>query len=341
MKISTEIKIYGFFFAAASAGILILGTVTYDSTQNLMVTDNSVSHTLQVRDSLEELLSAILGAENGRRGYLMTGDFQYQLRFEACVAQIRPDVKKTQLLTANEPDQRKTIAALIASTEETISIWEETTAHLQKGKGDAAQQMEVSNKGAEVTPEIIALLDEMTRAEDDLLGIKPTAASTTGDRTIATVAIASGFYAVIVFLAIGLIHRDLSERKRGEEKLAKERAFLDLAIASLPGTFCLFDRDGKLLRWNFNLETISGYSPEEIAEMNPLDFFVEEYKPSVREAIQRVFNERASDIDAEVLSKNGTQRHYFFNARRILVDGKAYVICAGIDITAHKLAEMK
>lgn len=75
--------------------------------------------------------------------------------------------------------------------------------------------------------------------------------------------------------------------------------------------------------------------------MNPLDFFVEEYKPSVREAIQRVFKERASDIDAEVLSKNGTQRHYFFNARRILVNGKACVICAGIDMTAHKLAEMK
>jgi two-component system, cell cycle sensor histidine kinase and response regulator CckA len=341
MKLSTEVKIYGFFFAAASAGVLILGVVTYDSTRNLMVTDKSVSHTLEVRDSLNELLSAVLGAENGRRGYLMTGDSQYQLQFETCVAQIRPDVKKTELLTANEPDQRKRIAALTASTEETISIWEETTGHLQKGKGDAAQQIELTNKGAKVTARIIALLDEMTRAEDDLLQIKTVSASKTADRTIATVAIGSGFSAVIVFLAIGVIHRDLSERTRGEEKLAKERAFLDLAIASLPGTFCLFDRDGKLLRWNFNLETISGYSPEEIAEMNPLDFFVEEYKPAVREAIQRVLKESACDIDAEMLSKNGTRRHYFFNTRRILVDGKPCVICAGMDMTAHKLAEMK
>ena len=123
--------------------------------------------------------------------------------------------------------------------------------------------------------------------------------------------------------------------------MAKERAFLDLAIASLPGTFCLFDRDGKLLRWNSNLETISGYSSEEIAEMNPLDFFVEEYKPAVREAIQRVLKESACDIDAEMLSKTGTRRHYFFNTRRILVDGKPCVICAGMDMTAHKLAEMK
>jgi two-component system cell cycle sensor histidine kinase/response regulator CckA len=340
MKLSTEAKIYCFFFAAL-AGVVILGLVTYDSTRNLMATEKSVAHTLEVRDSLDELLSAVLGAESGRRGYLMTGDFQYQLQFEAGAAQIRPDVKKIALLTADEPDQQKRIAALTASTEKTISIWEETSAHLQKRKGDAMAQIELTNKGADVTARIISLLDEMTRAEDDLLRIKTTAANKTGDRTIATAALGSGFSAVIVFLAIGLIHRDLSERRQGEERLAKERAFLDLAIASLPGTFCLFDREGKLLRWNFNLETISGYSPEEIAEMKPLDFFVEEYKPAVREAIQRVFKEGASDIDAEVLSKNGSQRHYFFNTRRILVDGKACVICAGIDMTAHKLAEMK
>jgi two-component system, cell cycle sensor histidine kinase and response regulator CckA len=340
MKLSTEAKIYGFFFATF-AGVVILGLVTFDSTRNLMATDKSVAHTLEVRDSLDELLSAVQGAENGRRGYLISGDFQYQLQFEAGAAQIRPAVKKIALLTADEPDQQKRIAALTASTEKTIAIWEETSARLPKGKADAAAQIELTNKGAEVTARIISLLDEMTKAEDDLLRIKANAARRTGDRTMATVAMGSGFSAVIVFLAIGLIHRDLSERKQGEERLAKERAFLDLAIASLPGTFCLFDRDGKLLRWNFNLEAISGYSPDEIASMKPLDFFVEEYKPIVQEAIQRVFKEGASDIDAEVLSKNRSRRHYYFNARRILVDGKACAICAGIDMTAHRLAEMK
>ncbi len=53
-----------------------------------MVTDKSVSHTLEVRDSLNQLLSAVLGAENGRRGYLMTGDSQYQLQFENSLAML-------------------------------------------------------------------------------------------------------------------------------------------------------------------------------------------------------------------------------------------------------------
>ena len=338
--LGTEAKIYGFFFAAF-AGVVILGLVTYNSTRNLMATARSVAHVLEVRDSLDELLGAVLEAENGRRGYLLTGDFQYQLQFEAGAAQIRPDVKKIALLTADAPGQQKRIAALTAATEKTISIWEETSAHLQKGQGDKAAQIQLTNKGAEVTAGIIALLDEMTKAEDDLLRVKASAASRSGYRTIATAALGSGFSAVIVFLAIGLIHRDLSERRQAEERLAKERAFLDLAIASLPGTFCLFDRYGKLLRWNFNLEAVSGYSPDEIKEMTPLDFFVEEARPSVQEAIQRVLKEGASNVEGEMLSKDGRRRHYFFSGRRILVDGKPCFIGSGIDITEHQLAEKK
>jgi hypothetical protein len=49
-----EAKIYGFFFAAF-AGVVILGLVTYNSTRNLMATDRSVAHALEVRDSLDEL----------------------------------------------------------------------------------------------------------------------------------------------------------------------------------------------------------------------------------------------------------------------------------------------
>jgi two-component system, cell cycle sensor histidine kinase and response regulator CckA len=340
MKLSTEAKIYGFFFAAF-AGVVILGLVTYNSTRNLMATQQSVAHALQVRDSLDELLSAVLGAESGRRGYLLTGDFRYQLQFEAGVAEIRPGVKKIALLTADEPDLQKGVAMLTAATENAISIWKQVSAHLQNGKGDAAAQVELTNEGADVTAAITALIRVLTRTEDNLLRIKASAASRSGDSTIAVVALGSGFSAVIVFLAIGLIHRDLSERRRGEERLDRERAFLDLAIASLPGTFCLFDRNRKLLRWNSNLETLSGYSPEEIAKMTPSDFFVEEARPSVQEAIQRVFKEGASNIQGEVQSKHGSRRHYFFSARRILVDGKPCIIGAGIDMTERELAEKK
>ena len=68
MKLSTEAKVYGFFFAAF-AGVVALGFVSYHSTRKLMATERSVAHTLQVRDSLGDLMSAVLGAENGRETF--------------------------------------------------------------------------------------------------------------------------------------------------------------------------------------------------------------------------------------------------------------------------------
>src|SRR5258707_2093749 len=68
---------------------------------------------------------------------------------------------------------------------------------------------------------------------------------------------------------------------------------------------------------------------------------MEDARPSVQESIQHVFKEGASNIEGEMLSKDGSRRHYFFSARRILADGKACVIGAGIDMTEHNLAQKK
>ena len=137
-------------------------------------------------------------------------------------------------------------------------------------------------------------------------------------------------------------HTSRLERTQARRGKIGERASLsEFGDRQPPGTFCLFDQAGKFLRWNFNLEAISGYSPKEIAEMHPMDFFAEECKPAVREAIDSVFTDGASDVEAEVVSKSGRRGHYYFNAKRIFVDGKACVICAGIDMTSHKLAKIK
>ena len=224
-----------------------------------MATDKSVAHTLEVRDFLDQLLSAVQGAENGRRGYLLTGDFQYQVQFEAGAAQIRPYVKKIALLTEDEPDQEKRIAALTASTEKTIVIWEETAARLPKGKADAAAQIELTNKGADLTARIISLLEEMTRAEDNLLLVKATDARKTGDHTIATVAIGSWFSGVIVFLAIVLIHRDLSERRLAEMKIHEQANLLELAGDAI----YVRSLDEKIRYWNKGAEGLYGWTKEE------------------------------------------------------------------------------
>jgi PAS domain S-box-containing protein len=138
--------------------------------------------------------------------------------------------------------------------------------------------------------------------------------------------------------SVGII-RDITDRKRAEEALLKEKSFTDLAINSLPGIFYIFNDDGRMLKWNRNVEIVSGYSNEEISKMNPLDFFSEEEKNLVEDAIREVFTEGESNVEANLISKEGQKRPYFFTGLRFVSGNQNCLVGMGIDITERKKAE--
>lgn len=120
-----------------------------------------------------------------------------------------------------------------------------------------------------------------------------------------------------------------------ERKAISESAIIN----NLPGIFCLFDRAGKFFRWNQRLEEVSGYSSQEIAAMNPLDFFAADEKEAIADAIARVFTEGKAGGEANLLSKNGTLIPYYFSGRLMSVDGVPCLIGTGVDITERKRTE--
>ncbi|MFH1652832.1 MAG: PAS domain S-box protein [Pseudomonadota bacterium] len=139
-------------------------------------------------------------------------------------------------------------------------------------------------------------------------------------------------------VAIGV---DISERKIAEEEYIKEWQFSEIAINSIPGIFYLFNEKGNFLRWNSNFEKISEYSPQEIAKMNPLDFFEGEDKGRVAAVIKDVLDTGIGDVEANFISKSKKRPQYYFTGSRMTMGDKMYVIGTGIDITKRKIAENK
>ena len=137
---------------------------------------------------------------------------------------------------------------------------------------------------------------------------------------------------------VGAVH-DITERKQMEEAVLKERDFSDALLNSLPGALYFYDHTGKFIRWNRNLEVVSGYSREEIARMHPLDFFVGAEKEYIAQRIQLVFENGESDAEANFVSKTGARIPYYFTGRRLEIEGSLYLIGMGIDITQRKRAE--
>ncbi|HEX2487828.1 MAG TPA: PAS domain-containing protein, partial [Blastocatellia bacterium] len=141
-------------------------------------------------------------------------------------------------------------------------------------------------------------------------------------------------------------HTDIEDQKRvesllreKEERLLVERDFSNEIIDTLPGVFYLFDQQGKFLRWNKNLEEITGHSGDEIALMAPLEFIVEENRPAVERKIEEVFVHGEANIEAQLLTKNGLGVPYFFTGRRIVFDGKPNLIGNGVDVTERRRGE--
>jgi len=133
--------------------------------------------------------------------------------------------------------------------------------------------------------------------------------------------------------------RDITARKRAEESILLERDFSKAALDSLPGIFYLFDRKGKFLRWNTNLEEITGYSSEEIGRMHPLDLFVGPDKALIQDRITEVFVKGTAEVEAELVTKRGEKVTHYFTGHTFQVKEEPCLIGTGIDISERKKLE--
>ncbi|MBS1597200.1 MAG: PAS domain S-box protein [Bacteroidetes bacterium] len=122
-------------------------------------------------------------------------------------------------------------------------------------------------------------------------------------------------------------------------QLQKEKNLSDSIINSMPGIFYLIDHNGKFLRWNKRMETVSGYNYNEIADMHPLDFFEDGEKNYIASRIEKVFIEGISDAEANLFTKNGRKIPHFFTGQLIQFENKPCLIGMGIDINERKKAE--
>jgi PAS domain S-box-containing protein len=138
--------------------------------------------------------------------------------------------------------------------------------------------------------------------------------------------------------AIGIAF-DITDRKRTEETLRKEKEFSDAATGSLPGLFYLFDDRGQFLRWNRNFERLSGYSPREIAAMNPLDFFTGEDRNTIERSIREVFQKGYTTAEVDLVSRDGDTTPYFFTGTLVTFDDKRCVVGTAIDLVERRRLE--
>lgn len=129
---------------------------------------------------------------------------------------------------------------------------------------------------------------------------------------------------------------NITARKKAEEEIVKARDMADKLIDALPGVFYFYDENGKFIRWNRQLEIVTGYTAKEISAMHPVDLFPEEEKEYINKRIEGVFTNGSNDAEANFLTKKGEEIPYYFKAVLMNYEGKLCLLGSGIDITERK-----
>jgi diguanylate cyclase (GGDEF)-like protein/PAS domain S-box-containing protein len=129
---------------------------------------------------------------------------------------------------------------------------------------------------------------------------------------------------------------DLRQRKDLEARLRDERDFSEAIIDSLPGLFYLLDREGRFLRWNRNVERVTGATPDELVRLPAWSLFRDRDAVRVRNAIETVFRDGVHEIDAELNTRTETSVPYHFTGRRVELAGKECLTGAGVEISTRK-----
>jgi PAS domain S-box-containing protein len=133
--------------------------------------------------------------------------------------------------------------------------------------------------------------------------------------------------------------RDVSEQYETQAALRRKKLLGDTLIDHLPGVFYLFEDAGRYLRWNKNLEALSGYSSAEITAMSPLNFIAEADRKTVAERIAEVFDAGSASVEARLLTKDGREIPHLFTGGRVVLDGKPHLTGMGVDISKRKAVE--
>jgi PAS domain S-box-containing protein len=139
--------------------------------------------------------------------------------------------------------------------------------------------------------------------------------------------------------SVTIVH-DVTERKEADRALRREREFSAHAIDAVPGIFFVLDRQGTYVRWNRNLEYVLDLPPERIAEANALGAIHPEDRQRVADAFAAALANGSAETEARgLVGRTQEVRHFYLTGRRMELDGVAYIVGCGVDITERKEAE--
>ena len=139
------------------------------------------------------------------------------------------------------------------------------------------------------------------------------------------------------------IRNDITDRKRAEESLARERDFIAAVLDTIGALVVVLDREGRIVRFNRTCEQITGYTFEEIEDRSAGALFVPAEEAAAFDAVLDSLLAGGGPVlhECHWLTRSGDRRLVAWS--HTLMEGGSgapdYIIATGLDMTERKRLE--
>ena len=160
----------GFIVAVAAVGCI--AWLTFRALHTRSGAADRVTHTLQVVERLQSVLSFAKDAETSQRGFLLTGEDPYLESFTIAKAQLPEEFSRTQDLIASDPVQTQRLEALEQAVKDKLAEQEQTIALRRKGDVVGALSVVRTDRGKALMDRIRSLISTMDASEQAALSMR-------------------------------------------------------------------------------------------------------------------------------------------------------------------------
>lgn len=214
-------------FLLVIAAILANSVLTYINLQRMHQNAEAVEHQHQVLEELRLLLTILIDAETGQRGYLITEDEKFLAPYESAVLALEDKLKSVKKLMSGDANRRSSFQELYDVIAERMKLIRESL-DLQKAEGrEAVRNRILQGEGKRVMDQVRATITQIE--------VKERANLLQRDRESQTsywLALATGLVTAILGLGLAvisywLVSRDLEKRQQLSEALQKSKERLE------------------------------------------------------------------------------------------------------------------
>jgi signal transduction histidine kinase/DNA-binding response OmpR family regulator/CHASE3 domain sensor protein len=206
-------------FGASLIILIASSSASYISIRNLLESASLVRHTNEVIIKLNDLNTALIDAETGQRGYLLTGNDDFLGPWQRAQGSIGSRLKEVKMLTLDNPEQQ-------ASLERLSSLVEKRLDYIRKGidnkKNNDAVNEGLLVEGRMIMEEIRAIARTMEARETQLLTERTSSMNEFAANTPILIIAAAGLAMLITISFYARVQADFTERGKLQRELEQK-----------------------------------------------------------------------------------------------------------------------